>query len=445
MTIKENLIKNGLATGVGKLIRIAEQLFLVPFFISAWGGEYYGEWLTLTIIPSFLAFSDFGFGTSAANIFLLKYTSGDEQGAANIAKSGTLMITIVVLFSIFLSLSIIIGLDKYGVFDKSLIKRSDAILAISLMIIAKIINFYNQFFESYFRCARKAAFSINLQTVYSAANMLLGLTVLLIGKGVVHYALINLAVSLIFNPIYIWKARQILPIHNRYKGVIIKSELKEIANKGFGYLLSPVWQAIYFQGTTFVVRLTLGPLAVAVFNTTRTLVRAVNQVFNMVTLSVFPEFQFQIGSGNMESARQIFRLTFTIVIVAALAGIIFLYFFGPWLYGVWTHKTLDPPAGMWNVFLVGIALNAVWWTSTITFQALNKPYYFTVLGTISAIISVGATYFLSQSHGLLGTALGSILLDLILALSILPMSCKLLDQPIKEIFSNLNLKLKPAK
>jgi len=50
LSLKKNLLKNGLASAVQKIIKIAEQLLLVPFFISAWGAAYYGEWLTLPLL-----------------------------------------------------------------------------------------------------------------------------------------------------------------------------------------------------------------------------------------------------------------------------------------------------------------------------------------------------------------------------------------------------------
>jgi len=75
-TTKKNIIKNGLSSFGQKGVRVLEQLFLIPFFITHWGTAYYGEWLTLTIIPSVLAFSDLGLGSAAPNSFVLKYASG---------------------------------------------------------------------------------------------------------------------------------------------------------------------------------------------------------------------------------------------------------------------------------------------------------------------------------------------------------------------------------
>lgn len=437
MSVKKNLLKNGVATGVQKAIRIAEQLLLVPFFISAWGAEYYGEWLTLTIIPSMLAFSDLGFGTSAANRFLLKYAAGDYKGAGDTARSGLFIINLVVVGSMLLSVLIVLGLDQFDVFSKSLIDRNDAIIAVSILMLSKILNFYQQLFESFYRAKRKAAYSMNLISIYSSSIIITGLLVLTLGYGVIEFAIANLVVSVIFNPLYSINAVRVLALPKEHKGSVLKSEIKDIANKGFGYLLSPIWQAIYFQGSTFVVRMTLGPLAVTIFNTVRTVSRTVNQVFNLVTLSVFPELQFEIGAKNLDKARKLYRFTFGIVTASAVAGILFLYVFGPQLYELWTQKALNPPPLMWNIFLIGIAFNAFWWSGTIIFQAYNKPYYFTVSGVIAASISVVASYFLAIKYGLSGAALGAILLDVMLAFYILPASCKLIGQSFLKLFPAL--------
>ena len=93
---------------------------------------------------------------------------------------------------------------------------------------------------------------------------------------------------------------------------------------------------------------------------------------------------------------------------------------------------------MWNIFILGIAFNAIWWTAIITFEAYNKPYTFTIMGTIAAIISVVSCYFLSLHFGLTGSALGSFTLDFILAFYVLPKSCKMLGQPINLLFNDIS-------
>ncbi|MEP2650898.1 MAG: hypothetical protein ABJH06_02800, partial [Paraglaciecola sp.] len=157
MSSKKNLIKNVLASLFQKGVIVLDKLFLIPFFITYWGVEYYGEWLTLTIVPSILAFSNLGFGTAAANTFVLRYTKGDKQGAANVAKSTLLIITGLVTFGLCLTALVVLTLYYLNVFDKSLLDPEQAMIAVTLLMLSQLINFYQQLFEAYFRAAREAA------------------------------------------------------------------------------------------------------------------------------------------------------------------------------------------------------------------------------------------------------------------------------------------------
>ncbi|MDO6739309.1 lipopolysaccharide biosynthesis protein [Wenyingzhuangia sp. 2_MG-2023] len=436
MSSKKNIVKNGIASFLRKGIKVFQQLFLVPFFITAWGAAYYGEWLTLTIIPTVLAFSDFGFGTAAANSLILSYASGDKQRAANINKSGMFMITCAILGALLVSFIAIFVLDHYQVFEKSLIEKNDAIMAVSVLILARLLNFYSQLFESYFRAARKAALATNLNNIKEISDLILGLLVLLLGYGVVEFALSQLFVIVVFNLYFQYKGKKILDIFKNYKGIRDKQEFKEIGNKGLGYLLSPVWQSIYFQGTTFVVRIVLGAEAVAVFNTVRTLSRSVNQLYSMIIISVFPELQFEIGLGNWIKAQKLFRVAVLATFVISAIGVLFLLLFGMWFYTLWTHNELIVPPYVWSVMVLGILFNSVWWASAEVFRAINEPYRLAIYGLVSAMISVGISYLFAKTMGLVGVAFGCLVLEVLMAVLILPSACKLLKMNIKEFVSH---------
>ncbi|MUH35591.1 lipopolysaccharide biosynthesis protein [Zobellia amurskyensis] len=436
MSLKKRLFNNGLAYILQKGVRVLEQLFLVPFFISAWGAAYYGEWLTLTIIPSVIAFSDLGFGTSAANSFVLSYAAGDKKKAADINKTGMYIITIMVLIAIFISVVTIFSLNYFNVFDKSLINSDDAIIAVSVLITAYLLNFYNQLIESYFRAAQKAALSINLLTIKASANLGVGLFVLLLDYGVVAFAFSQLAVAVIFNGCYWILGKQALGLFKTHRGQKDKYILRDITRKGLGYLMFPAWQAIYFQGTTFAVRIILGPEAVAVFNTVRTLSRSVNQLLNIVSSSIFPELQYEIGEGNIEKAQKIYRFSIVSSFIIAFIGVIFLAIFGLWFYEIWTHNELHVPQLMWYIFVLGILFHAFWWSSEPVFRAKNEPYKFAVAGISSASLSVLLTFIFSKYFGLTGAAMGALALDVMMAIIIMPLSATMLNLKLKDILSH---------
>lgn len=426
MSLKKKLLKNGIATGFQKLVKVLEQLLLVPFFISAWGAAYYGEWLTLTIIPSVLAFADLGFGSAAANGFVIRYVSGDKQNAADYRRTGLTVITLMVSAGMLISVITMFVLDKTGVFHKSLIKSDQAIISVSAMILSRLLSFYNQLSESYYRAERRASLSINLLTLNSLLLLAGGGLVLFLGGGVVIFSICQFFISLIFVIFYSKRGSSLLRFEASLSGRFNKVFLKEIMGKGVGYLMSPVWQAIFFQGTTLAVRVTLGPQAVAIFNTARTLSRSINQVFTMVNNSVFPELQYEINNGNKLVARRLFLMSVFGVLIISVVGSLLLWFIGPWFYQIWTSNQLKVPSNVWLFFVIGILFNAVWFTAGMVFRVFNNPYPLAVGGVFASLISVGISYFLSKKIGLEGAALGGLMMDIIMAVYILPKSFKIM-------------------
>lgn len=436
-SVTKGIINNGLANIVQKIIRILDQLLLVPFFLRSWGAEYYGEWLTLSIIPSVLAFADLGFGSAVSNTFVLAYASGDKRKAANLNKSGIFVITLSVLLGALLTVTVLLLGNSLHLFEKSQIPASDATLAVTFMMSARLLSFYTQLSEGYFRSARKAAMGSLISSGQYLINIIVGFAILMCGYGIIGYALSQLIVSIVFNFSYYIIGKKQIDLKN-YKGIIIKKDLREITTKGVGYLMTPVWQSIYFQGGTFVVRLTLGPESVAIFNTVRTVCRSVNQLYSIINASIFPELQYEYGRGNMKLVHQLFRISILSSMFIGFIGVVFLVIFGLDIYNWWTQSILSVPINVWYLFIVGIFFNAIWWTSVVTYRVINQPYHFAIMSTIVASISVGSSYLLSKYYGLEGAVIGAVLYDFIMMLYVLPDSCRLLKLDTQSILGNLH-------
>ncbi|OIN58799.1 lipopolysaccharide biosynthesis protein [Arsenicibacter rosenii] len=422
-----NFFKNGVATAIQKIIKVAEQLVLVPFFISSWGTEYYGEWLTLTIIPNIFSLTDLGFGTAASNYFVLNFLKGDKKKAADISKSAFILITIILIIGISLSLLVVLILKKYSFLSVSIINENQALASVWILIVSRLISFYTQMFEAYYRAARKAALSINLFTIQSFMIIILNAIVLYLNMNIVYLALFNLVGTLMFVITYGVIAKRLINFkHQKIYGTINKNEIKVIGKQGFGYLLSPIWQAIFFQGSTLVVRITLGPESVTIFNTVRSLTRSVNQIINMIDTIVFPELQYEIGRGDLKKASNIYVNSVIITTIIALAGICFLLIFGIDIYKLWTGNSIKIDKYVWSVIVIGILFNALWWIGGVVFRAYNKPYMYTIAGVICSIISIILSYLLAQHIGLLGIAVGTLSLEVLMSIYVLPKSLNLL-------------------
>lgn len=440
MSIVKGIISNGLANVVQKIVKIADQLLLVPFFLTHWGAAVYGEWLTLTIIPSVLAFSDLGFGSAVCNSFVLAYAAGDKQKAADLRKSGFWIITLTIILGLLLTVVAMVLCTKMQLFDKSHINAKDAMLAVVFMMVARLITFYTQLVEGFFRGARKAALGSLFGSGNYLINIVVGLIVLLLGYGVVAFAFSQLIIAVLYIIAYSIYGCRLIDLQE-YRGRILKSDMHDIVKKGMGYLMTPIWQSVYFQGTTFVVRITLGAEAVAIFNTVRTVCRSVNQLFSIINASIFPDLQYEYGQGHIQTVCKYFRVAVILSMLIGFIGCSVLVAFGLNIYGWWTNSVLTVPHSVWNVFMLGAFFNAVWWTSVVTYRMTNQPYHFAIASTVMSFVSVGLTYVLSFPLGLLGAAIGCTLFELVMALYVLPDSCIMLGMKPKDLFFNIKTDL----
>lgn len=355
MSIIKGIISNGLANVVQKIVRIADQLLLVPFFLTNWGAAVYGEWLTLTIIPSVLAFSDLGFGSAVCNSFVLAYAAGDKQKAADLRKSGFWIITLTIILGLLLTVISMFVCTKMQLFDKSHINAHDAMLAVAYMMVARLITFYTQLVEGFYRGARKAALGSLFGSGNYLINIVVGLIVLLLGYGVVAFAFSQLIIAVMYIIAYSIYGCRLIDLQ-KYRGRILKSDIYDIVRKGIGYLMTPIWQSVYFQGTTFVVRITLGAEAVAIFNTVRTVCRSVNQLFSIINASIFPDLQYEYGQGHIQTVHKYFRVAVVLSMLIGFIGCSVLAIFGLNIYGWWTNSVLTVPHSVWNAFMLGAFL-----------------------------------------------------------------------------------------
>lgn len=432
MGVVRGIFNNGIANITQKVVRILDQLLLVPFFLTAWGAEYYGEWLTLSIVPSILAFSDLGFGSAACNGFVLAYAAGDKQQAANFYKSGFWIISGSVLLGIVISFSIVIVGNYAGWFAKAAIIASDAIWAVTLMMASKLISFYTQLAEGFFRGAQRAATGSFLSSGNCLLNIIVAFVVLYMGCGVVGFAFSHFVIS-VFYTIFYWFLGRRMITFDGLKGKFVRKDIHMIMSKGIAYLATPVWQSIYFQGTTLVVRIVLGAEAVAVFNTVRTVCRSVNQMFGIINAAIFPELQFEYGRGNLLLVQRLFRIAVCLSIFIGFIGAIVLCMIGLPLYYWWIQNALMVEPMVWNIFMIGVFMNAVWWTSVVTYRMTNQPKYFAIASTLISCLSVGICYVMSEKLGLAGAALATTIFETVMVVCILPDACRQLGLKVSDL------------
>lgn len=434
MSIKKRVLKNSVASLLDKISKITEQLLLVPFFILYWGVDYYGDWITLTILPTFFALANLGFGTATGNTFVLKYGAEDKKGAANTVKTGLYVMHIGIFFIVLLSIIILEVLSYFDVFSNLKMSAYDAKWSIFFMFASAVATFYLAIFECFYRVAHQAHLGIFLKAIATFIKVGFAIAILFAGAHALEFALLIFIITLITNIIYIYLAVKFLNFKEYEKAKFGKDEALFLFKKGFGYFLSPLWQAIYFQGTTFIIRIVLGPGAVVLFNTLRTLVNSSSQAFNVIVNAIYPEFQLAVAERDSNKAKKLYISLLTINVVMALGASIFLILFGDYIYGWWTHHQINVPTVVWILMVIRIIFYALWYSYSFVFEANNMPYPLTITGVSVAIVSVGVTWICTSLWGIVGGAIGILFFDILMFLILKKLSDSFIRVNLKDCF-----------
>src|SRR3954466_2209546 len=89
------LILGFLSNWVSRLAGTIIQLVQVPVFLHFWTTAMYGEWLIVNSIPSYLSFSNIGFGSVAANEMTMLIARDDRPNALRVFQSCWWLIVVV--------------------------------------------------------------------------------------------------------------------------------------------------------------------------------------------------------------------------------------------------------------------------------------------------------------------------------------------------------------
>lgn len=424
MGAARQIFKNGLAQVIGRLLKAADQLLLVPFFLTHWGAEYYGEWLTLTIIPNVLLLSDLGIGTAISNKFVLTYVGGDREGARRVMANGISLCLCCICLGLLLTVATLLGARSLGLFDKALIPASEAIPAVTLVMASRLVGFVNMTIGGFYTAAHQAALAMNIDNLIRAVSLAANLAVVLSGYRIIALTLVGFVVTVLTTGLNQIVAHRVL-LEPFLRPRLDRNVVLLLLRKALAYFASPIWQMIYFQGTTLAIRLAVGPTAVALFNTIRALANSVRMMYVLLAASIFPEMQYEYAHGSANTARLILCASLTVALAAIPILGLALLLLGRSFYALWTGGTLSVDWLTWGLFVGSSSLALLWWTVADVFWVMNRPRYMAIVSLTAACCADLATYVLALPLGVMGGALAALLFDACMCAAIIPYGLRL--------------------
>ena len=416
------------AQGLGQAISLVTQLVSVPLFLSMWGKERYGEWILLSAIPAYLTIADLSFGAAAANEMTMLAGAGDQQRAQRIYQSTWVLILILSALVTLASVLFFVAVpfDRWMKMDLP----HGVVVTSALFLVGQIVLAQQgAVFSAAYRAGGHYAGGLMVGNAQRIVEFLVLVAVLRSGGGFVAltgWVFLVRAVS--YLAVYVHLLRIVPWLRLGFRD-FDKEALRPLVGPALSYNAVPLGTALNLQGTLFVVGALFGPAAVGAFSSMRTLSRFVWQAVLLIANSVWPEFSQALGAGDLDLARRLHRRACQAGTWVAILASSALLVVGPWLFHRWTkgQYALDMP--VFVLLLVGITINSLWSVSYTVSISINRHQRIALLYFAFAGLGVVLSAVLGKAFGLVGVALGLIVVEALMVYFAVSASLRILEEP----------------
>ena len=427
MSLKRRLVNAFAASILGPLVTILVQLVNVPVMLRFWGAGLYGEWLLISTIPAYLLLTDMGFGNVAGSDMTMRAHAGDREGAIETFQSIALLV-LCISFGLGLLLSVVIFIVPiHRILHLTAMSPRETQMALFFLCLNCLVILQWSVIMAAYRCDNNYARGMLYVNTIRITEGVSFLVLLVTHAGPEHLAMLMLGVSVAGTTLLLVEKRRLipwLPLGVRHASW---HRIRELAHPAFAFMAFPAGSAISLQGTTLMVGIIMGPLAVAVFNPMRTLSRTVFQLTDAVKSSVWPELSAAYGQQNWELARKLHRTACQVALWLAGLAAFGLAVTGPKIFELWTHGRVVMDVPTFYLLLAAVLVNSTWNASAAVPMAANRHERLAGLYLVCTSLALGVGYILTRHIGLSGAAASVVLCDIGMSVYVVRMSNRLVS------------------
>jgi O-antigen/teichoic acid export membrane protein len=404
------------AQGYSQAAQIFIRLAEVPLLLGYWGTQLYGEWLMLAAIPSYLVICDGGFTGVTSREMSIRSGAGDRRGALSLFQSTWLLLLLVSLgFALLTFFAVqVTPLHQwlgFTVMDEPTVKQV-ALILVAYVLVGLQAGLVNGGFWCEGRYGMGMAMSVTTQLLEFGG---LALAVALGGgpmEAAYGYLGGRIGGSFLMR-IGLYRATPWL----RYGwGAAKLSEVRRIAVPAFASLGFPLGNALNIQGMRLVVGLVLGPPAVAVFSTIRTLTRLAMQPSTVINRLIEPEMASAYGGNRTDDFRRLFNRSCQAALWISAASCIVLGVAGERVLSIWTHGKVFMDWPLYTLLLLSASINSIWYTALMAAYATNRHVRVAlVYSVVYGGAAFGLAYVFASFSGLAGVGVALFLSEIAMA------------------------------
>ncbi len=418
------------ASYVSRFASTLIQLIQVPVFLHFWSAPVFGEWLILNALPNYLSFSNAGFGNVAGNEMQMAEARGDRAAALRAFQScwWLILCTLGGLGSALIASLWLLPVGR--LLRIHAIAEQDARVIVAWLGLAVLMGQVETLLQSAYKCVGRYSYGSALDTGLTLAAFAATLVPVVLGHGPRTAALVFALAQVAGTVVLAACVRRDIPwIRFGWQHASF-AEIRRQAGPAFAFMGFPLGMALNLQGTLIAIGYALGPVAVVVFGTARTVSRVALQMAQMINFSFEPEFAASFAQRNVGLLRTLHRRACqaalglsTVLVVATIAV-------GPPLLHRWTQGKVPPSRGLLAVLLLAVVLYSLWSTSNAMLTATNRHQRVAGIFLAATALTVAGTWAMAVRFGLFGAAWSLLLSELLMSAYVLPATLRLAEDDL---------------
>lgn len=422
---KRRLFVGFATTMVSKAASTVIQLVQVPVLMHFWGRSMFGVWGILTATPTYLSFSNVGFGSVAGNEMTMLMARGEQEAALGVFQSCWWLISLVVGATMAVMCAVLYYLPVGRLLNLTLLSEHDVKWVLFWLGLSVLFGQLEQLLQSAYRCITRYSYGNFVKSCLSLAAFGVQLIPIMEGYGPRTTAMVFAIANITGTLILCVMVKRDIPWISYGRSHASFKEIKRLTRPSLAFMGFPLGNAFNIQGSQMAVNYALGPDKVAVFITARTVSRLALQAVEMVKNTVWPELSIAFGAGNMELVRTLHRRAVQIALFVSLSVVVIVAMFGPTFLHKWTLGKVPSSPGLVGLLLLVVVFYSLWSTSSTLVAAINLHERLATMYSIATGVTVVVTYFAARKYGLFGAAAALLLSELMMDAYVLPSSLKI--------------------
>lgn len=430
---RKSRILSGISANVfGQAITVGVQLAGVPLLLHYWGVQYYGEWLLLFTLPSYLGMSDFGLGTVATTEISMCVARQDFEKAGRVFRGAFFCVNAIGL-AICSTFALSAWIFPYhNWLNLKQITPHELSIALTLLSGYIFCALFLTLLQGTYRVVGRYARGQIISNLFRLLEFTAMLIAAASGGGVVLAATAFFSIRLIYSG-FVW-----FDIRRRAGWLRLDTwgwewpSVRPLLPSSLSMMAVYMGQSLVSQGLVTIIGVSLGAASVVLFSTIRTLCNFAKQLIGIVNLSVFSEYAISIGKQDFAAARRLHTRSVQASVGLTLLSVAGLKIAGPWVLMLWTQGKVAAEEPFFSLYLCYILANSLWLGSWNMLLGCNLHQSITRFYLLASLLVIISTYIGVGRLGLSFVPVALLLSDALFSLVVLRKSLDVLRQPMPD-------------